>query len=63
MTQRNPNRQDDISVEAPRDELERLAIEQRVHPITDFEVLAAEFWPADEGVDDFVRTVRERRRI
>jgi len=63
MAQRNPIRPDDVSgAEAARKELERLAAEQGVEPITDFESLKADFWPEDESVDDFVRTVRERRR-
>ncbi len=63
MAQRNPTTSDDVSVaEAARKELERLAAEQGVRPVTDFESLRADFWPEDESVDDFVRTVRERRR-
>ena len=63
MAQRNPTAPDDVSAaEAARKELEKLAAEQRVRPITDFDSLKAGFWPEDESVDDFVRTVRERRR-
>lgn len=63
MAQRNPIARDDTSAaEAGRKELERLAAEQGVRPITDFDSLKADFWPKDESVDDFVRTVRERRR-
>ncbi len=63
MAQRNPTTSDDVSVaEAARKELERLAAKQGVRPVTDFESLRADFWPEDESVDDFVRTVRERRR-
>jgi phage terminase small subunit len=63
MAQRNPITHDDVSAaEAARRELERLAAEQGVRPITDFDSLRADFWPEDESVDDFVRTVRERRR-
>jgi hypothetical protein len=42
--------------------LEGLAAEQGVQPIMDLDSLRADFWPEDESVDDFVRTVRERRR-
>jgi hypothetical protein len=63
MAQRNPKVHDDVSgTEAARKELEKLAMEQGVRPITDFESLKADFWPEDESVDDFIRTVRERRR-
>lgn len=63
MAQRNPIAPDPVSgAEAARKELERLAAEQGVRPVTDFESLKADFWPEDESVDDFVRTVRERRR-
>jgi hypothetical protein len=63
MAQRNPIAHDDVSgAEAARNELGRLATEQGVRPIEDFESLKANFWPKDESVDDFVRTVRERRR-
>jgi hypothetical protein len=63
MAQRNPIVHDDVSAaEAARKELERLAVEQGVRPITDLDSLRADFWPEDESVEDFVRTVRERRR-
>lgn len=63
MAQRNPIIHDDVSAsEAARKELERLAAEQGVRPVTNFDSLKADFWPDDENVDDFVRTVRERRR-
>jgi hypothetical protein len=62
MAQRNPITLGDVSAaEAARKELERLAAEQHVCPITDFDSLKADFWLEDESVDDFVRTVRERR--
>lgn len=47
--------------EVARRELERLAAEQGVKVIIDLHSLRADFWPEDESVDDFVRTVRERR--
>lgn len=63
MSLRNPIAHDDVSTaEAARIELERLAAEQGVRPIADFDSLKADFWPKDESVDDFVRTIRERRR-
>lgn len=63
MARRNPTAHESVSVaEAARRELEQLATEQGVRPIEDFESLKANFWPKDESVDDFVRTVRERRR-
>jgi len=62
MAQRNPMINDVSAVEAARKELEKLAAENGVQPITDFDSLKADFWPEEESVDDFVRTVRERRR-
>jgi phage terminase small subunit len=63
MAQRNPIVHADVSAaEAARKELERLAAERGVQPITDFDSLRADFWPENESVDDFVRTVRERRQ-
>ena len=63
MAQRNPIIHDEVSAtEAARKELERLAAEQGVPPVTNLDSLKADFWPDDENVDDFVRTVRERRR-
>ncbi len=61
MAQRNPILPDDVSTaEVARRHLEELAAEQGVQPMTD--LLKADFWPEDESVDDFVRTIRERRR-
>jgi len=63
MAQPNPIIRDDISAStAVRNELERLAAEQGVQPITDFDSLRADFWPEQESVADFVRIVRVRRR-
>ena len=62
MAQRNPMAPSDVSAaEAARKELEGLATEQGVRPIEDFTSLKADFWPKGESVDEFVRTVRERR--
>ena len=63
MAQRNPAAHDDVSTaEIARRQLEKLAVEQGVRAITDFDSLKADFWPEGESVDDFVRTIRERRR-
>ena len=63
MAQRNPTAVDEpITPELAREELERLAAEQNVKPISNLDMLRADFWPKDESVDDFVRSVRERRR-
>ena len=62
MAQRNPTAVDrPITPELAREELERLAAEQNVKPISNLDMLRADFWPQDESVDDFVRIVRERR--
>ena len=62
MAQRNPTAHNDVSTtEIARRQLEKLAVEQGVRPINNFDSLRADFWPEDESVDDFVRTVRERR--
>ena len=63
MAQRNPKAADEpITPELAREELERLAAEQDVKPISNLDMLRADFWPKDESVDDFVRSVREGRR-
>jgi hypothetical protein len=63
MAQRNPSAADEpVTPELARKELERLAAEQDVKPVFDLDRLRADFWPKDESVDDFVRSVRERRR-
>jgi hypothetical protein len=63
MAQRNPTPVDEpITPELAREELERLAAEQNVKPIMNLDMLRADFWPQDESVDDFVRSMRERRR-
>jgi hypothetical protein len=62
MAQRNPGAADEpVTPELARKELERLADEQDVKPINNLDMLRADFWPKDENVDDFVRSVRERR--
>ncbi len=64
LVQRNPTPHDDVpALEAARQELEELAAGQQVRPISAFESLKAQFWPQAESVDDFVQTVRERRRV
>lgn len=63
MAQRNPKTADEpLTPERARRELERLAAEQGVQPIMDLDSLRANFWPKDESVDDFVQSLRERRR-
>ena len=63
MAQRNPLEHDELATpETARKELEKIAAELGVQPIIDLDSLRADFWPEDESVDDFVRTVRERRR-
>lgn len=63
MAQRNSKAADELlTPERARRELERLAAEQGVQPITDLASLRANFWPKDESVDDFVQSLRERRR-
>ncbi len=46
-----------------RGEVERLAAQQGVTPITDLDALRGDFWPEDEAVDDFINITRERRHI
>lgn len=43
-------------------DLNTLAARQGVRPVTDFEALLGDFWPEDEGIDDFIAAVREWRR-
>jgi hypothetical protein len=45
-----------------RPDLEALASEQGVEPVDDFDALLGDFWPEDEGADEFVTTLREWRR-
>ena len=46
---------EDYVAKAKRLELEQLAAEQGVQPITDIDSLKADFWPEDETIEDFVR--------
>ncbi|HEV2827507.1 MAG TPA: hypothetical protein VGW76_07855 [Pyrinomonadaceae bacterium] len=63
MAQRNPRTADEpVTPELARKELERLAAEQDVKLVVNVDLLRADFWPKDENVDDFVRSVRDRRR-
>lgn len=43
-------------------DLNALAAEQDVKPADDFDALHRDFWPEDEGVDDFVTALRGWRR-
>src|SRR5437762_1740605 len=53
MAQRNPVVHDDVSTaEIARRQMEKLAVEQGVQAITDFDSLKADFWPEHESVDD-----------
>lgn len=40
----------------------KLAEEQGVKPLARIEDLAGDFWPSDEGPDDFINALREWRR-
>ncbi|HET8629035.1 MAG TPA: hypothetical protein VFL91_16560 [Thermomicrobiales bacterium] len=51
----------DFFTQPPAD-LETLAAQQGVGPVTDFDALFGDFWPEDESVDDFIAAVREWRR-
>ena len=42
--------------------LEAIASEQGVEPADDFDALLGDFWPDDEGANEFVATLREWRR-
>ena len=41
--------------------IEELAVRQGVGPVEDVEALRGDFWPEDESIDGFVRTVRSWR--
>jgi hypothetical protein len=41
---------------------EQLAAEQGVQPVHDISELAGDFWPEDEGPDDFINWLRESRK-
>ena len=43
-------------------DIEQLAVEQGVCPVTDFESLLGDFWPEDESADEFIAQVRAWRR-
>ena len=45
----------------PPEELSQLAAAQGVVPVADIAKLRGDFWPDDEGVDEFVATVRRWR--
>jgi hypothetical protein len=42
--------------------LKELAAEQGVKPITSIDELRGDFWPDDESIDEFVKTIRRWRR-
>ena len=43
-------------------DLETLAAQQGVKPMTNFEDLLGDFWPEDETADEFIAAVRQWRR-
>ncbi|CAN0365368.1 unnamed protein product [Ectocarpus sp. 4 AP-2014] len=43
-------------------DVDQLALEQGVEPISDFRELRAKFWPEGESVEDFLKTVDGRSR-
>lgn len=43
-------------------DLETLAAQQGVSPVTNFDQLLGDFWPDNESCDDFIAAVREWRR-
>lgn len=45
-----------------RKSVSEIAAEQGVSPIKSIDELRGDFWPEDEGPDDFVNAVREWRR-
>ena len=42
-------------------DIDDLAAEQGVGPVTDVRSLIADFWPDEDDVDDFVATIRSLR--
>ena len=46
----------------PLVDLETLASQQGVKPISDVSQLCGGFWPEDEDIDDFIREIRRLRR-
>jgi len=44
-----------------RTDLEQLAQEQGVHPVSNFDDLLGDFWPEDETADEFIAAVRRWR--
>lgn len=44
-----------------RTDLERLAREQGVHAVSNFDDLLGDFWPEDETADEFIAAVRRWR--
>jgi hypothetical protein len=45
-----------------RPDLDTLAAQQGVRPVTNFDDLLGDFWPEDETADDFIAAVRQWRR-
>jgi len=51
----------DAAFFGPKKDLASLAKQQGVEPITDFDRLASKLWPEDEGVDEFIESIRAAR--
>jgi hypothetical protein len=45
-----------------RSDFDRLAFEQGVTAVTDFSTLLGDFWPIDEGADEFIAQLRSWRK-
>ena len=44
-----------------KSDLDSLATQQGVKPVTNFEDILGDFWPKDESIDEFVTTLRAWR--
>jgi hypothetical protein len=42
-------------------DLDILAAQQGVPPVSDFDTLLGDFWPEEESADEFIATIREWR--
>jgi hypothetical protein len=50
--ERPRRRKTSLSARTPLPSLEKLAAQQGVKPVTNFEKLYGDFWPEDENIDD-----------
>ena len=48
-------------VQQAREKILRLAEQQGIKPVQNFDDLLGDFWPEDESIDEFVATVRAWR--